>query len=304
MAQMQEPKEIDKIPYDAPLSFQEPSRGWSTKRGYANNRSKFIRDEDLPKVDLTGKWVVISGSNNGIGREAALDFARMGANLILACRKPPPKENDPESVVAECVTEAKKFKCDSIIEWWEYDAADLASAEAFAQRWLETGRALDILCNNAGIGSSPGGSEIWLTELQHRLLQHSEYKHITVNGLHPGYVNTGVWNLNKTDSWATWARQWVVKTMAYFRAITPQQGSLAIRYVATAPECGPDPKTQGVGDPEGKGGGRYFNRIWEEEAMPHCRDNDARLRVWRKVNEELKLDEKGLLDVLGLYSMD
>jgi hypothetical protein len=34
--------------------------------------------------------------------------------------------------------------------------------------------------------------------------------------------------------------------------------------------------------------------------MPHTKDPDCRQRVWRKVNEELKLEEKGLLDVLSL----
>jgi hypothetical protein len=33
--------------------------------------------------------------------------------------------------------------------------------------------------------------------------------------------------------------------------------------------------------------------------MPHAADPDARLRVWRKLNEELKLSEKGLLEGLG-----
>jgi len=41
-----------------------------------------------------------------------------------------------------------------------------------------------------------------------------------------------------------------------------------------------------------------------DEPMPHTRDPDCRLRVWRKVNDELKLQEKGLLDVLGLYSTE
>jgi len=72
-------------------------------------------------------------------------------------------------------------------------------------------------------------------------------------------------------------------------------------YVATSPECGPDPSKQVVGEIGGKGGGRYFNRVWEDEAHPCCRDRDCRMRVWRKVNDELKLQEKGLLDVLGLY---
>jgi len=76
--------------------------------------------------------------------------------------------------------------------------------------------------------------------------------------------------------------------------------SLAILYLATSPECGPDPAVQGVGEIGGKGGGRYFNRIWSDDPMPHTKDRDCRLRVWRKANDELKLQEKGLLDVLGV----
>ncbi len=95
-----------------------------------------------------------------------------------------------------------------------------------------------------------------------------------------------------------------VKLVAYYFGITVQQGSLAILHAATSVECGPDPETQGVAKKGGLGGGRYFNRVWEEEPMPHTRDRDCRLRVWRKVNDELKLKEKGLLDVLGLYTTD
>jgi NAD(P)-dependent dehydrogenase (short-subunit alcohol dehydrogenase family) len=102
-------------------------------------------------VDLTGKWIVISGSNNGIGREAALQFAAWGGNLILACRDPPPRETHPTKVVEECKEKAKEAgHTDTTIEWWELDCAKLGSVEAFAKRWLDTGRALDILCNNAG----------------------------------------------------------------------------------------------------------------------------------------------------------
>lgn len=86
--------------------------------------------------------------------------------------------------------------------------------------------------------------------------------------------------------------------------INSQQGSLAILHTATSLEAGPDPKTQGVGEEGGLGGGRYFNRIWEDESMPHCRDPDCRSRVWRKANEELKLQEKGLLDVLGVLGTE
>lgn len=142
--------------------------------------------------------------------------------------------------------------------------------------------------------------QTWLTELQHRLLLIPEYKHITVNGVHPGYVNSGIWNMNKPSPW----KQWFLQGLAGFLGITPQQGSLCILHAATALDCGPDPKTQGVGIEGGKGGGRYFNRTEEDEPMPHTKDPDFRMRVWRKCNDELGLQEKGLLNVVGLESMD
>jgi NAD(P)-dependent dehydrogenase (short-subunit alcohol dehydrogenase family) len=259
------------------------------------------------------------------------------------------------------------------------DYSKLKSVEGLATRWLDTGRPLDILCNNAGIGTSPGGSavfktedgfeiihqvnflahvlltlrllpslakalaprvvcttscfhflgtfnlancngelgktgvkgvgfyqnnklwfQVWLTELQRRLLQHNVYKHITVNGVHPGYVNSGIWNLNYKAGWLTQIRSGAAKLVAYFLGIDEQQGSLAILNAATSLEAGPDPEVQVVGEKGGLGGGRYFSRITDETPMPHTKDPDCRQRVWRKVNEELKLEEKGLLDVLGL----
>ncbi|KAK5091444.1 hypothetical protein LTR05_001627 [Lithohypha guttulata] len=380
------PTEIDKIAYDAPLSFPEPSQAWKSKMGEReNNRTeKLVYGKDVPIVDLKNKWIIISGANSGIGREAALTFASWGAHLILACREPGPasREPHPVEVVEECKAAAREGGHESTtIEWWRIDMADLGSIEAFGRRWLTTERPLDVLCNNAGVGSSPGkdgkegvyltkdgfefihqinflshvlltsmllpslakaeaprivcttscfhylgqydisnfngGTElgqegvgmyknnklyfqIWLTELQRRLLLHGEYKHITVNGFHPGYVASGIWNINRAF-WFRWLIVWILMLMARFFGINCQQGSMALVYIATAPECGPDPKKQGGKDERGRGGGRYFNRIWQEEAMPHCRDADARCRVWRKVAEELKLKERGLLDVLGFY---
>ena len=100
-------------------------------------------------------------------REAALQFAAWGASIVLACRNPPPssREPRPESVVDECVAKARvSSHLKSSFEFWQVDLADLASVEAFTERWLETKRPLDILCNNAGLGSSPGGKKVFRTK--------------------------------------------------------------------------------------------------------------------------------------------
>lgn len=75
----------------------------------------------------------------------------------MGCRpNPPPREPSPASVVDECKAAAKaNGKLDAEFEWWEVDMGSVASVLALGKRWLETGRVLDILCNNAGISTAP-----------------------------------------------------------------------------------------------------------------------------------------------------
>lgn len=135
--------------------------------------------------------------------------------------------------------------------------------------------------------------QMWVAELQSRFLKHPEYLHITINGVHPGFVASGIWNPVK-DIQAD-----LLNFLLRYIAITPQQGGLAISHAATSPEFGPDPKKQNVGAPNGRGGGKYLNRIWEAPSKYYCNDPEARSKLWAKLDEVLHLQEKGLLTVLG-----
>ena len=91
---------LERIAYDAPLTFQLPTQAWtSAMGGRPNNRTETLTERDVPPVDLTGKWILISGANNGIGKEAAITFASWGADLVLACREPRSNECHPMDVV-------------------------------------------------------------------------------------------------------------------------------------------------------------------------------------------------------------
>lgn len=130
------------------------SRVYNLLQAVRGANNTYLTDQYVPGADLTGKWIIVSGSNNGIGFEAAKSFASWGANLTLACREPPAWEMHPTAAVQECRDIATSHHHSSTIDWWEVDMADMSSVEAFCQRWLDSDRPLDILCNNAGVAST------------------------------------------------------------------------------------------------------------------------------------------------------
>lgn len=127
-----------------------PSFWFTNKQSLRCNNGKFLTIKD---VDFSGKWIIVTGGNSGIGREACIQFAKWGANIILGCRpNPPPKEPHPTRAVEDCKRAAKQAgHLNSTIEWWQVDMASIESIQAFAKKWLDTERPLDVLCNNAGI---------------------------------------------------------------------------------------------------------------------------------------------------------
>ncbi|MCY3602811.1 MAG: oxidoreductase [Chloroflexi bacterium] len=103
--------------------------------------------DDIP--DLTGKVVVVTGGNSGIGFGAAKAVARKGAQTIIASRS----QERGQRALDALKTEIPSARA----ELMALDLASLASVERFAEEFQERYRRLDVLANNAGIMVIPYG---------------------------------------------------------------------------------------------------------------------------------------------------
>ncbi|XP_038141902.1 dehydrogenase/reductase SDR family member 13-like isoform X2 [Cyprinodon tularosa] len=104
----------------------------------------------LSSVCLKGKTVIVTGSNTGIGKSTALEIAKRGARVILACRNKEKGETAAFDIRAE--------SGNNQVLLMELDLSSLKSVRRFAETFLNTEPRLDILINNAGV-IGPGYTE-------------------------------------------------------------------------------------------------------------------------------------------------
>ncbi|WP_109700593.1 SDR family NAD(P)-dependent oxidoreductase [Chitinophaga deserti] len=88
-------------------------------------------------VSLSGKVAIVTGGNTGIGMETVRTLVAAGATVIVPARD---------------VEKARKNLSDiPHVEIEPMDMMDPASIDAFAQKFMASGRPLHLLINNAGI---------------------------------------------------------------------------------------------------------------------------------------------------------
>lgn len=92
---------------------------------------------------ITGKVVIVTGGNAGIGYETAKNMAERGAKVIMACRSEQRGTTAKDRIVAETGNQDVHYRC--------LDLASFKSVRAFASEILKTEKRLDILINNAGM---------------------------------------------------------------------------------------------------------------------------------------------------------
>ncbi len=96
-------------------------------------------------VDLTGKSVLITGCSSGFGYLGALHYAEQGAKVFATMRNMPRAEADKLKSAAKDGADLTVLELDVLSD------ESVASAVAEAERL--NGGALDVIVNNAGVGT-------------------------------------------------------------------------------------------------------------------------------------------------------
>lgn len=98
-------------------------------------------DEVLRGIDLSGRLAVVTGGYSGLGLETTRALAGAGARVVVPARR--------RSAALAAVEGIYGVEVD------ELELTDPRSVEAFTDRFLASGRAIDLMIGNAGIMACP-----------------------------------------------------------------------------------------------------------------------------------------------------
>jgi NAD(P)-dependent dehydrogenase (short-subunit alcohol dehydrogenase family) len=90
---------------------------------------------------IDGRTCLVTGANRGLGKAVAIELARRGGRVVMACRSGHPGAAE----------EVRARSGSSEVEMAHLDLSDFASVEALAEGIKDTGRRIDIVVLNAGV---------------------------------------------------------------------------------------------------------------------------------------------------------
>jgi len=106
--------------------------------------------------DQSGRIVLVTGANSGLGLESARALAAKGATLVLACRSLAKAEQARHQLQVDREDSGGSAARDEgRIELLELDLADLTSVARAAGELAERHAQIDLLLNNAGVMAPP-----------------------------------------------------------------------------------------------------------------------------------------------------
>lgn len=108
--------------------------------------SQFFVTPKSPSQSFTDQTVIISGSNVGLGLEAARHIVRLNAAKVILAVRNVPAGNEAKKSIEESTGRA------NVCEVWELDMASYDSVIAFGERVSKLER-LDVVLENAALGT-------------------------------------------------------------------------------------------------------------------------------------------------------
>ncbi|MFW5949627.1 MAG: oxidoreductase [Halolamina sp.] len=101
--------------------------------------------------DQSGRTVVVTGANSGLGYEGSNAFVAKGADVVMACRSLD-RGREAAAAISDAVTADE-----ASLTVMELDLGDLDSIASFADSFSARFDDLHVLCNNAGVMAVPRG---------------------------------------------------------------------------------------------------------------------------------------------------
>lgn len=120
---------------------------WPRTKQYL--KSQLLTTLPVPTKSFTGQTIIVTGSNTGMGLEAARHLARLdAARVILAVRSTAKGEAAAASIRSSI---PGRRDLDTAVQVWPLDLASRASVLAFAARAEAELERLDVVVSNAGM---------------------------------------------------------------------------------------------------------------------------------------------------------
>ena len=110
-------------------------------------------------MDFKNKTVLITGASSGIGKQTAIEFAKLGANIILVVRR---KEK-----LNELAKELEKFNV--TISVCQCDVSDKSQVKEMSKNVLEKFDYIDVLVNNAGFAIYGSVKDLSIDEIESQM---------------------------------------------------------------------------------------------------------------------------------------
>jgi short-subunit dehydrogenase len=110
-------------------------------------------------VDFKNKIILITGASSGIGKESAIEFAKLGANIILVARK--------KDKLEQVANELKKFNVSILV--CQCDVSKKDQVKEMSKMVFKKFESIDVLVNNAGFAIYGSIDDLTIDEIESQM---------------------------------------------------------------------------------------------------------------------------------------